>query len=156
MRLKKYIKTSNITVVKIKFEGKTYLFNLESEVKIDREVVSNVIHEHPSKYSFILMLHKKIIGLSKRVELDMNVTYSRCYLKYLTSKKSQYFKEMGTYPTPTIAKELAMKDPEYVESVKRYIELEEQKDTLEACVKAFENRASLLQTLSANNRKERN
>jgi hypothetical protein len=156
LRLKKILKTNKVTVIKLEFNGEKYLFNLDSEIAITKENLDGDIITQPRSYAFLSVLHKKLIAKAKNLEVDMNRIYSKVYYKYLTSTDTHYYKKMSSYPTTTVAKELAMKDLEYIEICRAFIKAEEDRDIAEVCVKAFEQRAFLLQTLSANQRKERN
>jgi hypothetical protein len=158
LRLKKYIKNrkiGNVGTVRIKFEGETFIFNLVSEVKITKTTMNSEIMEQPQAYAFLTMLHKKLIAHAKQVEVDLERVYGERYMFHSTSTKSRFYKDMASYPNATAAKELVKKDALYIEAARNLIKAEEDRDTIEACVKSFEQRAFLLQTLSANNRKER-
>lgn len=155
-RLHKYALKSKVGLVRIEFEGEKFLFNLAKEVRIVRLHLDREIIEHPPIYGFLTTLHKKLILKTKEAELELEKVCAERFLFYLMSTKSRYYKDMGATPNSTTAKELVKKDIEYLKIAQECIKLNGNKEIIEACVKAFEQRAFLLQTLSANNRKQIN
>lgn len=157
LRLGKYIrnqKVGKVGTVRIKYEGETFIFNLVSELKFEKQNINSEIIEQPQAYGFLTMIHKKLIARAKEVEVDLERVYATRYIHYLTSDSTSYFKKHGQ-PNATTAKELTKKDSEYIEAARNLIKAEEDRDLIDGCVKAFEQRAFLLQTYSANKRKER-
>jgi hypothetical protein len=155
-RLSKYALKSKVGLVRLEFEGEKFLFNLAKEVRLTRLHIDKEIIEHPPIYGFLTTLHKKLILKCKEAEIELEKVSAERFLFYLTSQKSRYYKDMASYPNSTTAKELVKKDVDYLRIAQTYVKLNGDKDIIESCVKAFEQRAFLLQTLSANNRKQIN
>lgn len=154
-RIRKYLNTTKVTAIRLVWEDEKYLFNLISEVAIKKENLRDELTTQPKIYAFIGVLHKKYISKVKDLELDRDKTYAERYIYHLTSEKAPYFIKYKMNPNATLAKSYTEKDPAYVAICREVIKAEESKNILETCVKAFEQRASLLQTLSANERNEK-
>jgi len=148
-RIKQYASSSSIMDIKISYGSETFEFNLFKELVVDENKINQEIQDQPSAYAFLSMLHKKLFRISKDKKAQMEKSFARAYMKY----KSQTDSDTGRLYPKESAKEMATKNPEYNMAIKSYLVAEENFGIIEACVKSFEQRASLIQTLSANIRK---
>lgn len=154
-KLSKIIQNSKVTQVNIKHGDELVKFNLLLELKIDVDRLNPQIQRQPALYSFLSVLHKRYISLAKTLEKEKKRVWAERFIYYLTSTNCKYYKKMGFHPSQKIAESLVEVDELYQKSIRDLIKAEESQDILETCVKSFEQRASMLQTLSANERNEK-
>lgn len=145
--LKKY-KSSSLNNIRIKFNGEVIKFNLFEEVTISQNMIDKEIRVQPSHYAFLLLLHKKLLTQFEDLKLERTKIYSQ---KFLQAKSELH---NGRPLNDDMCKAHANSDEEFVMATKRCIKAKDDADTIYACVKAFEQRKDLLQTLSSNLRKE--
>jgi len=148
-RIKEYASSSSLMDVKISYGSETFEFNLFKELVVDENKINQEIKDQPSAYAFLSMLHKKLFRISKDKKAQMEKSYARAYMKY----KSQLDPDTNRLYSKESAKEMATKNPEFNMAIKIYHQAEENYGIIDSCVKSFEQRASLIQTLSANIRK---
>jgi uncharacterized membrane-anchored protein YhcB (DUF1043 family) len=145
--IERYSKTSSVMDVKLEYNGKVYKFNLYKELKIDGNSTTNQLLTHTTSYAFVAMLHKKLIirykEASKALASNKNRLIPLIKNKYNMSSLKEA--EAHLYKNNKVIKE----------KEKELLRLEEVKDLMEVVVRSFEYRKDLLQTLSANIRKER-
>lgn len=139
----------------IKYDGKTIKFNLHQELQINEDTINSDLEHQPQIYAFLTMLHTYFTKAAKEAEKDKDAAYGKAVERLLTSHSSKYYKERFSYPPANLAKELAKKDVFYVKKVQKHINIIDMRDRLKRAVESFEQRASLMQTISANTRKER-
>lgn len=148
-KLLKYSKNSRLMNISISFGDEDFHFNLYEELIVDEDKINKEIREQASGYAFLAMLHKKLIRVAKDKKAEMEKTYAKKYVQY----KSTIDPDTNRlYPKET-AKEMATKSKAYNEVILEYNQAEENAGILEACVRSFEQRKDLIQTLSANIRK---
>ena len=98
---------------------------------------------HGRYHTFLKMLHTRL--LIKTKDLD------RVRKRVRAKRMPILIDELGAVKRAEIAIE---KDKQYTTARKDFDEMEGQKDMVEVCVRAFEQRTELLRTLSANIRAE--
>jgi len=148
-RIKKYASSSSLMDIKITYGDETFEFNLFDELVVDENKINQEIQEQPSAFAFLAMLHKKLLRISKDKKAELEQMYARAYMRWKNKMDSE---TQRLYPKES-AKELATKSPEYQKAIKIYHQAEENWGVIDACVKSFEQRKDLIQTLSANIRK---
>lgn len=147
-KLIQYALKSNLMGVNISYGKEDFSFNLNAELAIDENIINREVKEQPSSYAFLNMLYKKLIRAFKEAEKKMERKYSQLFLKYKQEKE-----DSGRSLNNDSVKAKINIDPVYNELWNEFIEAEHQAMVLEVCVKAFEQRVNLIQTLSANLRK---
>ena len=147
----KYAFSSELMNVKVKYGDEDFSFNLYAEVIVDENTINREIQDQPSAYAFLLMLHKKLIRTSQDKKREMEKTYSEMYIRF-----KEKIDDLTGRPTANeLAKEKATNSSKYQRTIMEYHEAQHQSDVVEVCVRSFEQRYSLIQTLSANIRKEK-
>ncbi len=144
-------KNSELMNVTVKYGDETISFNLYSEVRIAEDKIDHEIQTQPSKYGFLLLIHKKLLTQFELAKTRRKKVWAKAYL----SAKENKSQSTGRLFNDDMAKAMADSDAKYIELSKLCIQLKDDADTIYSCVKAFEQRASLIQTLSSNLRKER-
>lgn len=148
-RLIKY-KSSPIFQVRIKYGKELVSFNLSRELKIDEDTIDHQLTTQPTHYGFCLLLHKKLLTLFEEAKVDRKRVYGR---KLLYAKEN---KQMNGRPfSDDAAKAWVESHKEFVAASMKCIKLKDQADVLFSCIKAFEQRKDLLQSISSNRRSEK-
>jgi hypothetical protein len=153
-KIQKYSKESSLLNVKIAYDGQKFEFNLYEELKIDEETIQRELKGQATSFSFLAMLHKRLIKKYKDAEKTMKTVWSSRYIYFKTSEKSEYFKKNHKQPADELCKAYVESDKEYLEAYTDFLKAMDHMNTIETCVKSFEQRKDLLQTLSANTRAE--
>ena len=148
-KLIKYAFEADLMNVFIQYGEEEFSFNLFAETLIDENTINKEIHEQPSVYGSLGMLHKKLVRVAKDKEREMERIYSSMYIKF----KEQIDENTGRPTANELAKEKANNSTKYQKAIKDYIEADHHAQVIGVCVKTFEGRENLLQTLSANIRK---
>lgn len=149
-RLRKY-RSLDLMNIEINYGGKVIRFNLYDELKIDDTnagTLGNELKFQPSSYGFLILLHKKLLSTFETLKQRRKKAWASAYL---SAKKSS---QTGTRFLPDeMAKAEADNDSKYNKLTLLCIKAKDDADTIFACMKSFEQRKDLLQTLSSNNRK---
>ena len=142
-KLIEFSSTSPIMDIKIKLNDKVYAFNLDKELRISENRVGAHLMNQARSYAFVAMLHKKLI------------IKVRDHQKHIARVRdlaiSKHTDSMGIMA----AKAKSANDPQLKKLEDELMHIEEARDTIEVCVRSFEMRKDLIQTLSANIRKEK-
>lgn len=141
-------KTSRLNRITIKWQGETIKFNLFDELKISETALMKEIKLQPSYYGFLLMLHKKLLTKFEDLKLARE---NRYYTVFLQAKDER---NNGRALNDDVCKARAKTDTEYIQLSRQCIKVKDDADAIYSCVKGFEQRKDLLQTLSSNIRKE--
>ena len=148
-KLKGYAKTKALMDISIKYGDENFSFNLFEELQINESLIMRELKNNPSSYGFLTMLHKKLIKKKKDTELEKDKLYASLHIN--AKKNTEIF---GKVPNKEDIAQLVESDKKYQSIRERHNSDVHNCDIIEACVRAFEQRASLLQTISANLRKE--
>lgn len=136
--------------VKVSFGKELFEFNLNEELIVNENKINTEVKEQPNSYAFLSMLAKKLLRVYKDSEKQMEKKFSELYVKY---KKKLNPATQRPYDKD-YAYHIANSNPDYQELKDKFLKAKSDYDTIETCVKSFEQRAFLIQTLSANIRKE--
>lgn len=150
--IKEYVSTSKLPILKVKYGGEEFVIDLAKEVRIRESLLNKEALIQPSNYAFIAILHKKIAALASKQETLCKRLYSKAYLKWRQKKNDSTGRP---YPDD-FCKEKAILDKDYQSAEDHLNNLREKESLLWVAVKAFEQRQSLIQTISANERKNLN
>jgi len=142
-KLSKYSAESNIMNVEIEYNGESFKFNLDRELRIKDSNRDNEIRNHARSYAFLCMLNVKLTVVVKELHKELKSTFAKRLTKLRESSNSVKEAELGVY-----------NDKFYVAKQSEVTRAEELKQIIEVSVRAFEERKDLLQTLSANTRRE--
>lgn len=149
-KLQKYAQKSSVMAITIILDnGEKFRFNLHEELKISEEKLNFEAIEQSSSYAFLGMLYRRLVKATDDRKMEMTKAWAVAY----SSTKGQTNEQTGRPYADDLAKAMADMDDDYIEAVKVYTDAKYKAGMLETCVTAFEQRASLIQTISANNRK---
>jgi len=145
-KIRKYAESSKLMDISINYGDEEFHFNLFSELVVNENIINKEIKEQPSSRAFLSMLLTKLIRVEADNKKEMENTYSKMYIKF----KNEIDPITNRPVANDLAKEKAINSNRYQVAVSKYNIAKENKGIIETCVKAFEERGSLIQTLSAN------
>ncbi len=143
-KLVSYAESSPIMDIKIKYNDQVFAFNLDKELKVSEATVATHLKNQTRGYAFLAMLHKKLMIKVRDEQKALN--------RYKYSKLAQIKPNFSTLKE---AEANMSSDIKLLKMENSLLHLEEARDTIEVAVRAFEMRKDLIQTLSANIRKEK-
>lgn len=136
--------------ISVTYGEEKIVFNLKEELRIDENIINNELKNQPSSYAFIAMLHKKLV----RKSVDSEKKTDRAFAKAFIKNKTSVDESTGRVMSKEVAKEKAELDPVYIKLQKQSSQCKEDADIVYVAVRSFEQRQSLIQTISANLRRE--
>lgn len=144
MALIDFIEESKWMKYKIIVGDETIRIDLNKELVIDEDNISNEVSDHPRIYAFLSRIHKLLVRDCRRADINR---------KKIRSKQLDKLKQSTSVAA---AREQVEGDPIYLKAYHTMVDLEYKRDTIESILESFKQRKDLLQTLSANLRSERN
>lgn len=149
-KLQKFSESSSLMDITVRFGDEKFNFNLYNELVINENKINDEIVNQASSYAFLNMLYKKLVRVYSDKDQQLRKKRSQLFIKF----KSELDPLTSRPYNNDLAEDMVIKNKAYQELQKEVNEAQHQLDILEVCVKAFEQRYSLIQTLSANIRKE--
>lgn len=150
-RINKYSSKSNLMNILIRYNNEKFQFNLFKETVINEDNITEELKDQPSSYSFLTMLHKGLLKQYSGYEILEKKAYAHAYLKH----KEANSPITGRVNSDDVAKQKAELDMKYLKAQRASINAKYEVNVIGDAIKAFEQRKDMLQTLSANRRKER-
>lgn len=144
-------KDSPLVRVKFKFGKEKISYNLIEEVEFNEDNLTEALVEQPSKYSFLLMVRVRL----QRKLTDAIATKDRAYNKTYEKYKRKMNPTSNKAYTNDDARVKAELSTDYLNAQRELAEVQENLSLIDSSIRAMEQRASILQTISANRRKER-
>lgn len=151
-RIKLYSKTSSVMDINVTFGHEQFKFNLYEEIIISEDKINKEVMDQPTAYSFLLMLSKKLLASMKDKEKEMEKRFSEVYVAY----KKKINPETQRPYDKDYAYHIANASIKHQSAKEAYLKAKDDYDTILTCVESFNQRSYLLQTLSANVRKNNN
>jgi hypothetical protein len=149
-KINQYAEKSSLMKVTVKQGEETFEFNLFEELQINESIISKELKNQPTSYAFLTMLQIQTSALYQKAKANEERVHNKLYLRYKKKRSEQ----TGRPNSDDVAKAMVTGNEVYTIAQNKTIALAKQLGTISNCVKAFEQRSSLLQTLSANRRKE--
>lgn len=131
--------------------GEKIKVNLLKELKLVRPTLSISLRHQPSHYAFIGMAHRSLLAELQAAELDLKRITSRVFLKYAGSMNPT----TGRSYSNEMAREKTNISPKVIKAEDKVLEIRANVQKLELALRAFEQKKDIMQTLSANIRKEK-
>jgi hypothetical protein len=145
----KYANKSKLMNLFIRYGDEKFKFNLFEEAQINEDIIQRELKDQPSAYGFLGVLHAKI----KKKEADVETSCKRKYAELYVMYKDQINKITGRPNADDLCREKVLIHPAYIKLEDELNAIREKTNLLAVCVKTFDQRSSLIQTISANNRK---
>lgn len=146
-RLNKFSK-SDLMNIKITYNGEIFRFNLYDEVRISEASLNKEIKVQPSYYGFISMLHTRITNDYNRLLHKRDLIGDKLFLR---AKKTLV---NGRFTSDDVATKTMATHPKYVALEDKVLATKATLNILNTCLKSFEQRKDLLQTLASNIRRQ--
>lgn len=137
------VKQGNI--LKIKRGNSIYRVDLTSELRISEDTINSQLKNAPSSYAYLCTLRDKAIYERDRAEKEKDRAFSKSYLYYRDIPGMN--NEKATH--------MANLNANYISKSDIHMKLSLKASQLISACRAYEERGRILQTLSANIRKEK-
>lgn len=132
-------------VISVKYKGKLVTINITKELSIDENIINSQLKNIPSSYAFLCLLRDNLIKKRDTLEREKNIAYSKAWL---------FYKESDNRLNNDTANHKAMVNPKYLSIEERYLKAVHRANKLISICRAYESRERIIQTLSANIRKQ--
>jgi hypothetical protein len=132
-------------VISVKYKGKLVTINITEELSIDENIINSQLKNIPSSYAFLCLLRDNLIKKRDTLEREKNIAYSKAWL---------FYKESDNRLNNDTANHKAMVNPKYLSIEERYLKAVHKANKLISICRAYESRERIIQTLSANIRKQ--
>lgn len=132
-------------VISVKYKGKLVTINITKELSIDENIINSQLKNIPSSYAFLCLLRDNLIKKRDTLEKEKNIAYSKAWL---------FYKESDNRLNNDTANHKAMVNPKYLSIEERYLKAVHKANKLISICRAYESRERIIQTLSANIRKQ--
>ena len=146
----KQSKDSSFSKLTIKLGSDTIKLDMYQELKISEESLDPALQKQPVNYGFVAMVYQRVTEAVKLYKLELEGFYSELYSKQEDKVIN------GKYQTKEAKENKVKTNPKYRIMQQKLIRLETQKGILEDFKRALEQKKDIMQTLSANRRKEFN
>lgn len=132
-------------IISVKYKGKIVTINITKELSIDENMINSQLKNIPSSYAFLCLLRDNLIKKRDTLEREKNIAYSKAWL---------FYKESDNRLNNDTANHKAMVNPKYLSIEERYLKAVHKANKLISICRAYESRERIIQTLSANIRKQ--
>lgn len=132
-------------IISVKYKGKIVTINITKELSIDENIINSQLKNIPSSYAFLCLLRDNLIKKRDALEREKNIAYSKVWL---------FYKESDNRLNNDTANHKAMVNPKYLSVEERYLKAVHKANKLISICRAYESRERIIQTLSANIRKQ--
>lgn len=149
-KLAENIKKTDILDISIRYGKEKISFNLVDELKINEARVNEEIKTQPSYFGFLSILMIRLDRLRNDKKAEINKTKARLFIKY----KDELDPKTNRPLNNDLAEAKVETNEKYQKLLGEYHKIEEDWASIKSCVEAFQQRASLIQTISANHRLE--
>lgn len=139
---------SPVYIINIKYGKERVTFNLVEELKFNPDIINDDLKKQPIKYGFCLLIHKKLLTHWERLKAERKRVYGKLYFKAKERKLN------GRAYSDDLCKAWVEKHDDYIKATEACIRVKDWADQLFSCIRAFEQRKDLMQTISSNMRKE--
>lgn len=132
-------------IISVKYKGKLVTINITKELSIDENIINSQLKNIPSSYAFLCLLRDNLIKKRDTLEREKNIAYNKAWL---------FYKESDNRLNNDTANHKAMVNPKYLSIEERYLKAVHKANKLISICRAYESRERIIQTLSANIRKQ--
>lgn len=133
-------------ILEIKYQGKKIKIDLTKELSINESVINSQLKDFPSNYAFLCLLRDKAIKKKDTLEKEKDRKFSELWIFYKGSDPKM---------TNDTATHRAIGSKKYQDAESDLLKASYEASRLISICRAYESRERILQTLSANLRKEK-
>jgi len=119
--------------------------NISRELEINENIINSQLKNIPSNYAFLCLLRDKIIKRRDKLEKEKDYAYSKAWL---------YYKESDNRLNNDTVSHKALTSKIYIKANDKYLKALDKANRFISICKAYESRERIIQTLSANIRKQ--
>jgi len=139
----------NINAIKndelvIFYKGKKVTINITSELSIDENMINTQLKRSPSNYAFLCLIRDRYIFKRDKLNREKEKAFANSWI---------FFKESGNINNDQAEKKASI-HPKYQSLCERFDKLNYKANVLISICRAYESRERIMQTLSANIRKQ--
>lgn len=139
------IKAIRDDYLKVIYKEKEYNLNISEELKIDPNTINSLLQDSPANYAFLCLLRDEQNALRLKLEQEVEFTYAQIWA---------FYKESSAKTTNEMARSKTLVNPKYNKALNKCQEITNLYNKLCSICKAYESRERIMQTLSANIRKQ--
>lgn len=132
-------------IISFKYKGKLVTINISRELEINENIINSQLKNIPSNYAFLCLLRDKIIKRRDKLEKEKDYVYSKAWL---------YYKESDNRLNNDTVSHKALTSKIYIKANDKYLKALDKANRFISICKAYESRERIIQTLSANIRKQ--
>lgn len=132
-------------VLEVTYKGKKIAINITKELAIDESTINTQLRNLPSNYAFLCLLRDKAIQKANKLEKEKDAAFSKAWL---------FYKEADPKTTNDAASHKAVTNSKYRSLEKKYLKAQDKATKLTSICRAYETRERIIQTISANLRKQ--
>jgi len=136
--------------IRIKFGNEVFRFNLYEELIVNEDKINKELQEQPGYYGFMGLLLVKLQRSKDDKDAELNKKEAELFVRF----KTDINPNTGRETSERLADALVRDEEEYQAILKEVNNLKESVGIIKHCLNAFEQRSNLIQSLSANRRKE--
>lgn len=133
-------------VLEIKYQGKKVKVDLTKELSINESIINSQLKDFPSNYAFLCLLRDKAIKKRDNLEKEKDRKFSELWI---------FYKGSDSKMTNDTATHRAISSKKYQDAENEFLKASYEASKLMSICRAYESRERILQTLSANLRKEK-
>lgn len=132
-------------IISFKYKGELVTINISRELEINENIINSQLKNIPSNYAFLCLLRDKIIKRRDKLEKEKDYAYSKAWL---------YYKESDNRLNNDTVSHKALTSKIYIKANDKYLKALDKANRFISICKAYESRERIIQTLSANIRKQ--
>ena len=132
-------------IISFKYKGKLVTINISRELEINENIINSQLKNIPSNYALLCLLRDKIIKRRDKLEKEKDYAYSKAWL---------YYKESDNRLNNDTVSHKALTSKIYIKANDKYLKALDKANRFISICKAYESRERIIQTLSANIRKQ--
>ena len=132
-------------IISFKYKGKLVTINISRELEINENIINSQLKNIPSNYAFLCLLRDKIIKRRDKLEKEKDYAQSKAWL---------YYKESDNRLNNDTVSHKALTSKIYIKANDKYLKALDKANRFISICKAYESRERIIQTLSANIRKQ--
>lgn len=150
-KLKKLITKTDLMNISIVHGKDKIKFNLFEELVIDENKINEEITEQPSYFGYLSLLLNRLERVRDDKKAELTKVYSSLFIQYKGDTDDNTNRPLSN----DLAEAKVYTSTKYQKAMTNYNTAVENHGTIKSCVDAFYQRSHLIQSLSANVRKEK-
>ena len=129
----------------VKYKGKEVSIDITKELQIDENTLNYQLRDIPSNYAFLCLLRDEATRKRDKLARARDFAFRNAWV-YFTATDSSMSNDLATHKATSSSKFQSMD--------KKFLKAQDKANRLISICKAYESRERILQTISANTRKQ--